>query len=126
MSEKSLDKYGKPFLDCFAVKFVKNVVCQAINLRRRHSFTNKVEKEKVLAKAKEDAARKAEIDAAKKVRDDAKADYDAALKVCREALSRWSAAEKELIAVENRNRSVAGQPQTYDDLKRLIEKWFFI
>ena len=83
----------------------------------------KAEKKKALDKAKEDAARKAEIDAAKKVRDDAKADYDAALKVCREALSRWSTAEKELVAVENRNRSAAGHPQTYDDVKRLIERW---
>lgn len=86
----------------------------------------KTEKEKVLAKAKEDAARKAEIDAAKKACDAAKADYEDALKVCREALARWSAAERELVAVENRNRSVAGQPQTYDDLKRLLDKWFFI
>ena len=86
----------------------------------------KVEKEKVLAKAKEDAARKVEIDAAKKACDAAKADYEDALKVCREALARWSAAERELVAVENRNRSVAGQPQTYDDLKRLLDKWFFI
>lgn len=91
----------------------------------------KTEKEKVLAKAKEDAARKAEINAAKKACDDAKADYENALKVCREALSRWSAAEKELVAVKNRNRPVTGQPQTYDDLKRLAElcgltDWFFI
>ena len=86
----------------------------------------KAEKKKVLAKAKEDAARKAEIDAAKKVCDAAKADYEAALRVCREALARWSAAERELVAVENRNRSVAGQPQTYDNLKRLLDKWFFI
>lgn len=86
----------------------------------------KAEKKKVLAKAKEDAARKAEIDAAKKACDDAKADYENALKVCREALSRWSAAEKELIAVENRNRAASGHPQTYDDVKRLLEKWFLI
>ena len=87
----------------------------------------KTEKEKVLTKAKEDAARKAEIDAAKKVCDAAKADYEDALKVCREALARWSAAERELVTVENRNRSVAGQPQTYDDLiKRILEKWSFI
>ena len=83
----------------------------------------KAEKKKVLAKAKEDAARKAEIDAAKKACDDAKADYENALKVCREALSRWSAAEKELIAVENRNRSASGYAQTYDDLKKLAERW---
>ena len=86
----------------------------------------KTEKEKVLTKAKEGAARKAEIDAAKKACDAAKADYEEALKVCREALARWSAAERELVTVENRNRSVAGQPQTYDDLKRLLDKWFFI
>ena len=86
----------------------------------------KTEKKKVLTKAKEDTARKAEIDAAKKACNAAKADYEDALKVCREALARWSAAERELVAVENRNRSVAGQPQTYDDLKRLLDKWFFI
>ena len=83
----------------------------------------KVEKEKVLAKAKEDAARKAEIDAAKKVRDDAKADYDAALKVCREALARWNTAERELVVVEKRNRAASGYPQTYDDFKKLAERW---
>ena len=89
----------------------------------------KAEKKKVLAEAKENAARKAEIDAAKKARDDAKADYEAALKVCREALSRWSTAEKELAAVENKNKSVmtADSSQTYDDfIKKLIDKWLLI
>lgn len=83
----------------------------------------KAEKKKVLAKAKEDAARKAEIDVAKKVCDAAKADYEAAIKACREALSRWNAAERELVTVENRNRSAAGHPQTCDDLKKLAERW---
>ena len=83
----------------------------------------KEEKKKAIAKAKEDADRKAEIDAAKKKRDEAKADYEAALKVCREALSRWSAAEKELVAVENRNRSASGYVQTYDNFKKLAEPW---
>lgn len=83
----------------------------------------KAEKKKGLAKAKEDAARKAEIDAAKKVRDDAKADYDAALKVCREALARWSAAERELVTVERRNRAASDYAQTYDDFKKLAERW---
>ena len=86
----------------------------------------KEEKKKVLAETKENAARKAEIDAAKKVRDDAKADYENALKVCREALSRWSAAERELTAVENRNRAAAGYTRTYDDFKKLIDKLFLI
>ena len=83
----------------------------------------KTEKEKVLTKAKEDAARKAEIDAAKKACNAAKADYEAALKVRREALARWSAAERELVAVENRNRSAASYPQIYDDFKKLAEWW---
>ena len=86
----------------------------------------KAEKKKVLAKAKENAARKAEIDAAKKVCDAAKADYEEALKVCREALARWSAAERELVTVEKRNRAASGYAQTYDAFKKLLEKWFFI
>ena len=83
----------------------------------------KTEKEKVLTKVKEDAARKAEIDAAKKACDAAKADYEDALKVCREALARWSAAERELITVENRNRAASGYTRTYDDFKKLAEPW---
>ena len=83
----------------------------------------KTEKEKVLTKAKEDAARKAEIDAAKKVCDAAKADYEDALKVCREALARWSAAERELVTIENKNRAASGYAQTYDAFKKLAERW---
>ena len=83
----------------------------------------KAEKKKALAEAKENAARKAEIDAARKARDDAKADYEAALKVCREALARWSAAERELVTVEKRNRAASGYTQTYDDFKKLAERW---
>ena len=83
----------------------------------------KAEKEKALAKAKKDAARKAEIDAAKEVCDAAKADYEDALKVCREALARWSAAERELVTAENRNRAASGYPLTYDDFKKLAEPW---
>ena len=75
----------------------------------------KVEKEKMLVKAKEDAAKKA--------CNAAKADYEAALKVCREALARWSAAERELVTVEHRNRAASGYAQTYDDFKKLAERW---
>lgn len=86
----------------------------------------KAEKKKAIAKAKEDADRKAEIDAAKKACDAAKADYEDTLKLCREALSRWSAAERELTIVENRNRSASGYSQADDDFKKLIEKLFLI
>ena len=86
----------------------------------------KIEKERVIAKTKEDAALKAEIDAAKKVRDAAKADYRTALNACHEAVSRWNEAEKKLSDVEAKNRSVMGSPKTNDEIKRLVEKWFFI
>lgn len=86
----------------------------------------RVEKKKAIAEAKENTARKAEIDAAKKNRDDAKADYCAALNACREALSRWNEAEKKLSDVEAKNRSVMGSPKTSDEIKKLVEKWFFI
>lgn len=86
----------------------------------------KIGKERVIAKTKEDAALKAEIDAAKKIRDDAKADYCTALNACHEALSRWNEAEKKLSDVEAKNRSVMGSPKTSDEIKRLVEKWFFI
>lgn len=91
----------------------------------------KEEKEKVLAKAKEDAARKAEIDAAKKAYNAAKANYVVAFKAYREALDRWNTAERELVAAENRNRAAAGQHQIYDEFKKLVERrglgdWFFI
>lgn len=86
----------------------------------------RVEKERVIAKTKEDAALKAEIDAAKKIRDDAKADYCAALNACHEALSRWNEAEKKLSDVEVKNRSFMGSPKTSDEIKKLVEKWFLI
>ena len=66
----------------------------------------KVEEKKSLAKAKEDAARKAEIEAAKKKRDEAKADYEASRKACYEALTRWYNADKEYRVIEARNRNV--------------------
>lgn len=86
----------------------------------------RIEKERVIAKTKEDAALKAEINAAKKIRDDAKADYCAALNACHEALSRWNEAEKKLNDVEAKNRSVMDSPKTNDEIKRLVEEWFLI
>ena len=65
----------------------------------------KAEKNRLVEKAKEDAARKEEIDAAKKKRDDAKADYEASRKACYEALTRWYNADKEYRVVEARNRN---------------------
>lgn len=91
----------------------------------------KAEKEKVLAKTKEDAARKAEIDAAKKVCDAAKVNYVVAFKAYQEALDRLNAVERELAVLENKNRAAAGQHHTYDEFKKLVERcglgdWFLI
>ena len=65
----------------------------------------KAEKNHLVEKAKEDAARKAEIEAAKKKRDEAKADYEASRKACYEALTRWYNADKEYRVIEERNRN---------------------
>ena len=108
------------------MKYYSEILRKTFDTVKELNDAETAEKEKVLAKSKEDAARKAEIDAAKKVRDDAKTEYEAALKVCREALSRWSTAERELTIVENRNRSASGYSQADDDFKRLIEKLFLI
>ena len=105
------------------MKYYSEVLNKNFDTIEDLELAEKAEKKKVLAKAKENAARKEEIEAAKKKRDDAKADYEAALKVCREALSRWSAAERELVTVENRNRAASGYVQTYDDFKKLAEPW---
>ena len=108
------------------MKYYSEILRKTVDTVKELNDAEAAEKEKVLEKQKEEAVRTEEIKAAKKVRDDAKTEYEAALKVCREALSRWSAAERELTIVENRNRSASGYSQTDDDFKRLIEKLFLI
>ena len=105
------------------MKYYSEVLNKNFDTIEDLELAEKTEKEKVLTKAKEDAARKAEIDAAKKACDAAKADYEDAVKVCREALARWSAAERELVTVENRNRAATGHSQIYDDVKRFADRW---
>ena len=105
------------------MKYYSEVLNKNFDTIEDLEYAEETEKKRVLTKAKEDAARKAEIDAAKKVCDAAKADYEDALKACREALARWNAAERELVTVENKNRSATGYAQTYDDFKKLAERW---
>lgn len=105
------------------MKYYSEILNKNFDTVENLEAAEKAEKEKVLAKAKEDAARTEEINAAKEVVKRAKEDYEVALKVCREAMDRWSAAEGELIAAEKKNRSTAGSPQTYDDFKKLAERW---
>lgn len=63
------------------------------------------EKEKVLARQKEDAARAEEISTAKEALKKAKEEYVASLKVCRENLSRVGEAEQKLVDLERKYKS---------------------
>ena len=108
------------------MKYYSEILRKTFDTVKELNDAETAEKEKVLEKQKEEAARTEEIKAAKEAVEKAKEEYEAALKVCSKAMDRWSAAERELVAVEKKNRSAAGSPQTYDDLQRLIEKWFLI
>lgn len=108
------------------MKYYSEILRKTFDTVKELNDAEAAEKEKVLEKQKEEAARTEEIKAAKEAVEKAKEEYEIAFKTCREALSRWSAAERELVAVKNRNRSVAGYSQTDDDFKKLIEKLFLI
>lgn len=108
------------------MKYYSEILRKTFDTVKELNDAETAEKEKVLEKQKEEAARTEEIKAAKEAVEKAKEEYEIAFKACREALSRWSAAERELVAVKNKNRSSAGYSQTDDDFKRLIEKLFLI
>lgn len=105
------------------MKYYSEITNKIYETREELEAEEQNHKEKLVAKAKEEELRKAELEKAVVARDNAKAEYEDALRVCREALSRWSAAERELVAVENRNRPAAGYAQTYDNFKKLAEPW---
>ena len=105
------------------MKYYSEILRKTFDTVKELNDAEAAEKEKVLEKQKEEAARTEEIKAAKEAVEKAKEEYEIAFKACREALSRWSAAERELVAVKNRNRSASGYSQTDDDFKRLIEPW---
>ena len=108
------------------MKYYSEILRKTFDTVKELNDAETAEKEKVLEKQKEEAVRTEEIKAAKEAVEKAKEEYEIAFKACREALSRWSTAERELVAVKNRNRSAAGYSQTDDDFKRLIEKLFLI
>ena len=108
------------------MKYYSEILQKTFDTVKELNDEEAAEKEKVLEKQKEEAARTEEIKVAKEAVEKAKEEYEAALKVCREALSRWSTAERELVAAKNRNRYEAGYSQTSDDFKKFIEKWFLI
>ena len=108
------------------MKYYSEILRKTFDTVKELNDAETAEKEKVLEKQKEEAAHTEEIKAAKEAVEKAREEYEIAFKACREALSRWSAAERELVAVKNRNRSASRCSQTDDDFKRLIEKLFLI
>lgn len=108
------------------MKYYSEILRKTFDTVKELNDAEAAEKEKVLEKQKEEAARTEEIKAAKEAVEKAKEEYGIAFKACREALSRWNAAERELVAVQNKSRSAAGYSQADDDFKRLIEKLFLI
>lgn len=108
------------------MKYYSEILRKTFDTVKELNDAETAEREKALEKQKEEATRTEEIKAAKEAVEKAKEEYEIALKACREALSRWSAAERELIVVKNRNRSSAGYSQADDDFKKLIEKLFLI
>ena len=105
------------------MKYYSEITNKIYETREELEAAEQNHKEKLVAKAKEEELRKAELERAVTARDNAKAESEDALKVCREALARWSAAERELVAIENKNRSATGYAQTYNDFKKLAERW---
>ena len=111
------------------MKYYSEITNKIYETREELEAEEQNHKEKLVANAKEEELRKAELERAVTARDNTKAEYEDALRVCREALSRWNAAERELVAVKNKNKSVmtVGSSQTYDDfIKKLIDKWLLI
>ena len=108
------------------MKYYSEILRKTFDTVKELNDAETAEKEKVLEKQKEEAARTEEIKAAKEAVEKAREEYEIAFKACRETLSRWSAAEREFVAVKNRNRSASGCSQTDDDFKKLIEKLFLI
>lgn len=108
------------------MKYYSEILQKTFDTVKELNDAEAAEKERVLERQKEEAVRTEEINAAKEAVEKAKEEYDDALKVCREALSRWTTAEKELADAKNRNRYASGYSQTSDDFKKFIEKWFLI
>ena len=108
------------------MKYYSEILQKTFDTVKELNDAETAEKENAVLKQKEKDARTAEIKAAKEAVEKAKKEYEAALKVCREALSRWTTAERELADAKDRNRYGAGYSQTDDDFKKFIEKWFLI
>lgn len=89
------------------MKYYSEILRKTFDTVKELDDAETAEKEKVLARQKEDAARAEEISAAKEALKKAKEEYVASLKVCRENLSRVGEAEQKLVDLERKYKSLS-------------------
>lgn len=89
------------------MKYYSEILRKTFDTVKELDDAETAEKEKVLARQKEDAARTEEISAAKEALKRAKEEYVASLKVCRENLSRVGEAEQKLVDLERKYKSLS-------------------
>ena len=89
------------------MKYYSEILRKTFDTVKELDDAETAEKEKVLARQKEDAARAEEISTAKEALKKAKEEYVASLKVCRENLSRVGEAEQKLVDLERKYKSLS-------------------
>lgn len=89
------------------MKYYSEILRKTFDTVKELNDAETMEKEKVLAKQKEEGARTEEIKAAKEALKKAKEEYVASLKVCRENLSRVGEAEQKLVDLERKYKSLS-------------------
>ena len=101
------------------MKYYSEILRKTFDTVKELDDAETAEKEKVLARQKEDAARAEEISAAKEALKKAKEEYVASLKVCRENLSRVGEAEQKMVDLERKYKSLSdysnGVPKKAED-----------
>ena len=89
------------------MKYYSEILRKTFDTVKELNDAETAEKERVLAKQKEEAARTEEIRAAKEALKKAKEEYVASLQVCRENLSRVGEAEQKLVDLERKYKSLS-------------------
>lgn len=115
------------------MKYYSEITNKLYETKEELEAAEKTHKEKLVTKAKEEELRKAELDKAVTARDNAKAEYETALKVCREALANWSKTDRALKELQQKTSGTNGnnRSEDYSDVIDLVEslakqanKWF--
>ena len=115
------------------MKYYSEITNKIYETREELEAAEQNHKEKLVAKAKEEELRKAELEKAVTARDNAKVEYETALKVCREALANWNKAESALNELQGKTSGTKDNSRSedyadvIDVVKHLAEqanKWF--